>query len=265
MNKQRFYKVFVWNFISQRNQMMREFLFVALVFLAFMLLPQIGNLFSATVSQETLENMMPIIALTSGLFLLRKASDICYNMNTKSSFVTYSMLPATKAEKYFVNVLFQTVFRIVIILLGIVAADIVQYAVCYVITNEAFCGTKMLFHLLTSFPDLFSFLYVLTLLIFIQSTFVLGGCFFRRHAMLLTVLSWFIIPMLLSLLAGGVMYSIITLAEGNGYVVYIEPLVEAESLDMLMSSICILLTIISYWLSYVFFCRMQIINNRWIN
>jgi hypothetical protein len=94
-----------------------------------------------------------------------------------------------------------------------------------------------------------------------HATYILGGALFRKSPFVLTTLVMFV----LSVLVGQVLHDSqllneITLADYNPQTgLHISPWVWTAG------TVNYLLALLFYWLSYKLFCRMQVINNKWLN
>ena len=187
-------------------------------------------------------------------------SDVCFNMKQKTDFVTYAMLPATKAEKFVVNVIYQTVLQFAMIIVALALADLLQYALSMYFCENAFSliatYTEGLFSL-----EFLDFISIILVCLFIQSTFILGGCFFRKHPMLFTMLVWILVPFVLTALLAGLK----TWAEANNYNIYIEPIIDINTAESIFCLVVLSLTALNYCISFFFFRRLQIINNKFFN
>lgn len=262
MNRNSIYKVMMWNIIGTRSQLLRDTIAMAIAYTV-MSLPTIC--FPAVFSNGFHTASVGII-IVSCYVLAKKASQVCFNMKTKSEFVTYAMLPATNAEKFVINVLYQTVLRFVMLLAALLVADAILALVCLVFCQSAMSLTMYVMDAAFSFLMLSDSFYPIILLLFVQSTFVLGGCFFRKHAMFSTVLLWIAFPFVLSAITGSLIYLALHVFDSLGYILYVDPLGGSHvALEICAKVFVVVVTVLDYWLSYRLFCRMQLINNKFFN
>lgn len=176
-------------------------------------------------------------------------------------------LPATQLEKFLSRYLLSTAGLVVVAVCAITVADLVQMAVALLVTG----GVKGSFWSVTadfagrlfadgairrafaSADDVAYTVCVLLLLLATHAFFLLGGMFFRRWPVALTVLAF----MLLAYLDGALGINLF------------KCMTQAISYSSLMAAVVLLLSLAAiaalYWLSYRLFCRMQITNHKWFN
>lgn len=176
-------------------------------------------------------------------------------------------LPATQLEKFLSRYLLSTAGLVVVAVCAIAVAELVQMAVALLVTG----GVKGSFWSVTadfagrlfadgairrafaSADDVAYTVCVLLLLLASHAFFLLGGMFFRRWPVALTVLAF----MLLAYLDGALGINLF------------KCMTQAISYSSLMAAVVLLLSLAViaalYWLSYRLFCRMQITNHKWFN
>lgn len=176
-------------------------------------------------------------------------------------------LPATQLEKFLSRYLLSTAGLVVVAVCAIAVADLAQMAVALLVTG----GVKWSFWSVTadfagrlfadgairrafaSADDVAYTVCVLLLLLASHAFFLLGGMFFRRWPVVLSVLAF----MLLSYLDGAL-----------GINLY-KCMVQAASYSSLTAAAVLLLSLAAIaalcWLSYRLFCRMQMTNHKWFN
>ena len=264
MNLSRSSKIMMWNLIGTRFKIVRDMIAISIAFSVFAIITLLPAFFAGTMEHNILSGAISIINIFSIFYLLKKASDICFNMKQKTDFVTYAMLPATKFEKFIVNVLYQTVMQFAMILVALAVADLVQYAFSMYICQNAYSLIATYTEGISSvqFLDILSAILVF---LFIQSTFILGGCFFRKHPMLFTMLVWILVPFVLSMLITALLAGLKTWAEANNYNIYIEPIIGINTAESIFCLVTFALTALNYCIAFCFFRRLQIINNKFFN
>ena len=176
-------------------------------------------------------------------------------------------LPATQLEKFLSRYLLSTAGLVVVAVCAIAVAELVQMAVALLVTG----GVKGSFWSVTadfagrlfadgairrafaSADDVAYTVCVLLLLLATHAFFLLGGMFFRRWPVALTVLAF----MLLAYLDGALGINLF------------KCMTQAISYSSLMAAVVLLLSLAAiaalYRLSYRLFCRMQITNHKWFN
>lgn len=260
MNLSRSSKIMMWNLIGTRFKIVRDMIAISIAFSIFAIITLLPAFYDGAMTYNRLGGAISVINFFSVFYLLKKASDVCFNMKQKTDFVTYAMLPATKAEKFVVNVIYQTVLQFAMIIVALALADLLQYALSMYFCENAFSliatYTEGLFSL-----EFLDFISIILVCLFIQSTFILGGCFFRKHPMLFTMLVWILVPFVLTALLAGLK----TWAEANNYNIYIEPIIDINTAESIFCLVVLSLTALNYCISFFFFRRLQIINNKFFN
>ena len=104
---------------------------------------------------------------------------------------------------------------------------------------------------------------VFSLILWGHSYFTLGGTYFRKHPILLSIVSFYILVFVIGGFLSWTNYNFIIGTVDNGVT------------EMTMNDVRIILFIImiinfalsffNYWLSYKIFCRMQVISSKWTN
>lgn len=263
--------VLVWTLIPRKREMLRSMSGWALGTFCSALI-SMGVLFDldAPVSEYRLYGCVPFLLVAYVFVMFRFATGICYNMKTKNDFISYAMLPATKGEKFVANWIYCTLLMCAVAVAGIIVGDLAQMLYTYV-TRESYVSiTKAIFKTLSAgpFSSVDDLVVGIPLLAFIHSLFVLGGCFFRRHAAIYTFLIILLVPSIVSAAVGMSIGYVIEMLREQGYTITIDWYVD-NSYETLMECIgaltFTLLTALVYWLSFRLFRRMQVINNRFFN
>lgn len=265
MNTARLLKVLQWNIISNKRDLRRTFTGMVT---AFCIITAISNISAWSNHFASYANTMSSAKLCyvgACFALLLSASEVCFNMATKTKFINYAMLPATNLEKYVSNVLYQTLCRIVIMLAAFVATDALQAIVSLAVAGNAnslvVCGISALQQLFAD-DDI---LPIAVFCIFAHSTFLLGGTLFRRRQFLLTCLMWVAVPFAVSMLALFATGVATYFYNSSDYDVYFTLWFSPETYDALYILALLAATCLCYWLSYRRFRRSQVINNRFYN
>lgn len=162
----------------------------------------------------------------------------------------YFMWPVSNLEKFIISLLLYVVLSGICTVVCMMIADALRVLIDVATGRVIFWAVPIIFdpktlnlgdgpHILLSFSEM----------LLIQSAYILGAALFNRQKFILT--SFFVISL-------GY-----TMIKGNHYFYTAEG---AQSLGMW---ICIVMYLISamaaYWSAYKRFCRMQVINNKWLN
>lgn len=263
--------VFRWDFFTYWKMYLRLMLAMAIGL-------ELYFLSSSGISNWEGSSRFVLPALAGGvqfiglIFMVFGASSIFTNMKTKQQREAFLMLPASNVEKYIVRWCVATLGMAILFMLAGCLADAVFYLYCLAFKPEIH-GSVMALFFSTTVSDytlikesvLFgvdnsSSLAIFTAMVCLLSLlahafFILGGTLFRRHAVLLTIGSGFILLFI-----------------GMTILVRLPRFMMAWVADSNMDMVClafmlflVALIVCFYWLSYKLFTRMQIINNKWLN
>lgn len=272
MNTNRLLKVLKWNIIGTKKNTLRMAVRLTLAFLFIVIAFNLGNLFDRSFVYADIQRCSRAIVVASTFVMLLFASQICFNMKTKTEFTNYAMLPATKFEKFFANLLYHSLFRIVLVLVAVIVADAIQALIFLIVTHDC-CSLTLLtlksfagmsvsnglrFNGIESFENIILFL-------FVHSTFVFGGTFFRKNQFLYTALMWFLLPTLFTSAFVAAIAGIAYWLQTNDYVVTYEMLLSETQVVLLLDTVILLAAFGFYYLAFRYFRRMQIINNKFFN
>lgn len=265
MNTERLMKVLRWNIISNKREVRRTFTGLVIAYCVITAVNNMGNWLHHATSYGDTMSSAHLIAIATGFAMLLWASQVCFNMTTKTTFVNYAMLPATNIEKYIANVLYQTVCRIILVICALLATDILQAIMSLVMAGNVNSLTMVLLRDLGIYASFNEYIRAVILMFFVHSTFILGGTLFRHHQFLFTCLVWVVVPFSLSMLTAGAMAAVAYFLFDNGYDVSITPWFSESTYEVLITLAVIGIICFNYWLSYRFFRRSQVINNRFFN
>lgn len=261
----RLIKVLQWNIIGNKREIRRSFTGMVTAYCIITAANCLSAWCDSIAPYSNTLTSAKLCLVGTGFAMLFWASQVCFNMATKTTFINYAMLPATNAEKYVANVIYQTLCRIVIAMAAIIAADALQAIVSLLMAGDA---NSLTLCVMTSFKAIVQAdgIYSLAMLaIFAHSTFVLGGTFFRRRQFLLTCLMWVAVPFITStlfFLAAGVLHSLYDFSE---YDISLTLWFSTETYDTILTLLQGAATCLCYWLSYRLFRRSQVINNKFFN
>lgn len=190
------------------------------------------------------------------------AAKIFHNMKHKLSRESFLMLPATSLEKFIARLLLMSVGAFFMVLVALVGGDMIQFLFSFAITPT--------FHISITWPILSKWgiffinntnIETICAILFIHSFCTLGGSFYRKQSVILTLVTGCILAFIFG-------YTITELHELGVF-----PLNGHMNADEIQTTICEILAIIfslaftgfNYWASYKLFTRMQVICNKWIN
>jgi hypothetical protein len=102
---------------------------------------------------------------------------------------------------------------------------------------------------------------------YIHSLYILGGTLFRRQQFLLTSCTIVLVAILLTMLLNQIDWNSMNIEFITGtwdektrtYTHFFHPFF------YILNTAVTLLIFVHYWASYKLFCRMQVINNKWLN
>ena len=196
-----------------------------------------------------------------GIGMLFCASFLFYHLKKKSWCSAYLMWPASNLEKYLVSLVLNVVMAAIGTIICIIIADALRVLVDALSGRIVVWAIPMIFVLKTlNLNPLIAWGPFLSEILLIHAAYILGGTLFRKQQFVLTTIAIVII----------------------GYIMVFtwhSPVIDNANLFDLdekgksvpnawfyvVSIGGYLLTALCYWLSYKIFCRMQVINNKWLN
>jgi hypothetical protein len=266
MNLKRIQQILTWDIIGYKRDLLNQTLTLASLSFLFAFFHSFGGYAEGIADWEGIKESAVINVIMIAILFILNASNILFTTRTRNEFVNFMMLPATHSEKFCSNFIFQTVIRFVCMIAAIMLADVVQAVISLIITHDAYSLTlataNVLYKNMTGLEGLQNIAVALSL----HSTFILGGCFFRKRQALFTILAWILIPLSVSVVVGLAGIGIVALADEYNYTITIEMLPEWEKYaDIAGTVINVAWATLCYWLSYRIFRRLQFINNRFFN
>ena len=253
-------------------------------------------------------NFVPFFYGVLALALMCAAADMCgVPLKTKGRGLNYLMMPATNMEKFVARVLVNTILLIVMAFAALLLADLVRMLFVPLFEVKEFYGFTLP-RVLGEIGETFSSLYrtgseewdvieggivtvignnpykgCLTVSIFViailcvHSIFILGGCFWRKAAIVKILLVWFtagltiawiVIKLELIMTDSSKLSEIFSFINWlpNGAFSFIESLPEALIFLRSVGIVLLLaLTILNWWLSYRYFARKQVVPVSRVN
>ncbi|WP_314963333.1 hypothetical protein [Prevotella pallens] len=198
-------------------------------------------------------------------------ANIIRDLKTKQQRIDELVLPATNLEKFTARVLASTVLILIILVAGIMVADVLQMLINMLLhkgTFASFCLSSFnvaFTELQTSILAIenvlhkpIRFMFLLTL-ISSNAFYLLGGMLFRKTAWLKTTLAVIVISIALFCLFVGYAYVV------YGYTNYVVYMPEWMQESWFNITLLIVQTCACYYFAYRIYCRLQAINTRWLN
>ena len=201
--------------------------------------------------------MMTVLLVMAPSFIMRK-------LDRTNKAVEFFVLPASLTEKYIASWIFVVIGGLLAFLVGFAAYDILQHLIAILFlpghaewaTVHLF--TDGLFKVFKPSSDVHIFSVAVTggvlFFIWVQSLYALGGTFFRKFQWLVVTVIVFVLLFVLGFWVKGKV-------EGFD----IEWLLKLKDNMVFINVALAVLAIFNYWLSYRFFKRSQVINNRFVN
>lgn len=199
--------------------------------------------------------------------------EIAKDMQANDGRVMALMLPASNGEKFLARMLWLTFSMTVVCIVSVVCGDILRVMLSYAFGWSV--HTSMLWDIISE-GGIFSLsvshdipgiviVQMVLLVILSHSFFTLGGTFFRRRAILLTMVTSFILSSLFGLIVSTfILHSPEMLAELARP--FLGALEAGYTWPMLIPvAITTVFIVFNYWAAYKLYCRIQVISNKWIN
>ncbi|MBR5687516.1 MAG: hypothetical protein IKX36_06115 [Prevotella sp.] len=200
------------------------------------------------------------------IFLIVSPSFLMANYKRRQGALAYLTLPASSFEKYLSRFLLVTVVWGCCLIVGFLVFDLVQYVIAsIVIGREAELGTfsyilntKVAFFNINGSTSFMHMLFLWLLLLWFQSIYAFGGTFLRKF-------QWIFVSVIL--LFGLIVF--LSWATGTGARSVATWLMEhKDQLPLYRIILCVvmaLFVILNFRLSFRFFKRTQVIQNKWFN
>lgn len=255
-NIHRFRNVAEWSLINSKGTLIKKFFGIYFTLFFFMM-------FFSRVGGDG--DVVPVLTTVMGsVFLVISGGAIVGNMKTKQQRISYMMLPGSTLEKFAANYLMVTVGSILLLAVGIVAADVSQW-----LLNSAIDRTVSNSYIIDALWHSNSNLVIkgdrmtlgeaiLILYFWGHSLYMVGGALIRKHACLVTTAIIFAVTTCLSIVAVWIGEKL----SDYGYAVYFY---DSILTNLLIDLAFFVVILFNYYLSYRIMGRIQVINNKWIN
>ena len=246
-NIKRFINTFVWTLEASKKELITS---VVSLFFVFALVLTLGS------TTTFFNNIEFASGFCTGLFFVYIMISGCWigsNLKTKQQIIMYKMLPASNLERFLSRYFYITFIWIMGGILAFAAADLVQIIVNIIIGNEVKSSIPFIYIAISDGSEeglpFIEFLAMYLVYVWIHSLYILGGVFFRKNQFVLTTLVNIVLAIVLT-----------KIIKETGIFIFIDDIQTTFIIVFL-----ILLIALNYYLSYKLFCRIQVINNKWIN
>lgn len=205
--------------------------------------------------------------------MLFTASGIFSQMKDTRKRSAYLLWPVSNVEKYVVSVLISVVMMLFLTIGAFILADVLRVLVDWLTGRIVVWGFTMPVmgrdgeHSWGVYQDGRLIWMLLVWSFYVHSLYIVGGTLFRRQQFLFTSGTIVVVGILMIILLNqidwtGFHFDFITGTWDEKTQTYTETFHPAF---YIMNSAMMLLIAFHYWASYKLFCRMQVINNKWLN
>ena len=204
--------------------------------------------------------------------MLFGASGMFSQMKDTRKRSAYLLWPVSNLEKYIVGVLLSVGLMMVLTFAANVLADALRVLVDWATGRVVIWGFTIPFTGRSSSPTAISENWqllwaVLTYAFYFHSLYIVGGTLFRRQQFLFTSGTIVVVGILLTMVLNQIDWpnSGIELMSGTwDEATHTYTRIFYPSFYIVHAVLCLLIPF-HYWASYKLFCRMQVINNKWLN
>lgn len=257
--------------VLMRLLMVRKKAYVSL-FLALIILFTLTSIFVCNpFSLEYIGSPEMTIKLVQGLLFCLLVADVVLlicgtfivsDLRSKQDKISEMMLPATNLEKFTARFIGSTLFIVILIIVAYIIGDGLQQLINMMIHKGAHASVvSMLWEQSESFRYAYDIENTAELSAGLLTAFAiatLGGMIFRKTAWLKTAIAAFLIVVIGFSLFVGFAYLVYTYTD---YVV----IVPRHIADWQTGIICTVVIAACLFFSYRLYCRLQAVNNKWIN
>ena len=211
-----------------------------------------------------------------GFAMLFGASYLFAQMKDTRKRSAYLLWPVSNSEKYIISLLHSIILMAILTVVAIISADALRVLVDAITGRVIVWGVPLYGRYITHAPEWQAVLMFVTWMFYFHSLYIVGGTLFRRFQFLSTSITIVTVTILLM---------IIIKQTGLGHIDFhlwdYEPTGDVFQVDdgttyNVMHSVYNprfyfailggwLIIAAHYWASFKLFCRMQVINNKWLN
>ena len=211
-----------------------------------------------------------------GFAMLFGASYMFAQMKDTRKRSAYLLWPVSNSEKYIISLLHSIILMAIITVVSIVAADALRVLIDAITGRVFVWGVPLYGKYFSSGPEWQEMLMVVTWMFHFHSLYIIGGTLFRRFQFLSTSITIATVVILLMILFAQIGWDNI---DFNLW--YYEPtgevykLSDGRTIDIMRAVYnpsfyfailgAWLVIAAHYWASFKLFCRIQVINNKWLN
>ena len=258
-NIDRFGKTLRWVvMVNFRNLMFWTLGFFAGVFLAEMLIFIFADS-TESAQANALSLELPFILIG----VLACLSSIMSDVNKKPQRTAFLMLPASNLEKFFSLVFYVTVVWVACVVLALMAGDSLRMAVRALCFGDEWISTiPLLLDALMPIsqeplwvPEI---VFIVLMLVFIHSLYILGGTWLRKYAFVVSSLVLIAMPVMIQYVCvepGGHL---------NLFVTY-DGVRHVNPLSYVLDVMFVIFAAFNYWASFHIFKHFELITNKWTN
>jgi hypothetical protein len=188
----------------------------------------------------------------------------------------YLLWPVSNSEKYIISLLHSIILMAILTVVAIIAADALRVLVDAITGRVIVWGVPLYGKYISNAPEWQVVLMVVTWMFYFHSLYIVGGTLFRRFQFLSTSITIITIVILLMIFVkqtgldyidyhfieyeqGEILHQ---LPDGSTYYSY-RAIYTPRFYFALLGGWLIIAA--HYWASFKLFCRMQVINNKWLN
>ena len=190
-------------------------------------------------------------------------SSIMSDVNKKTKRTAFLMLPASNLEKFLSLVIYVTVVWVACVVLSLMAGDTLRMAVRAICFGDEWISTiPLLLDVLIPIsqgplwvPEI---VFIVLMLVFIHSLYILGGTWLRKYAFVVSSLVLIALPVVVQYLCvepGGHL---------NLFVIY-DGVRHVNPLSYVLDVMFVILAAFNYWASFRIFKNFELITNKWTN
>ena len=263
-NFNRFWLTLKTNVVSNQKRYMRIILTVFVALTAAYMLTAIDIIFgNRDLSPQNYALFRGAATIGFTMLVGISPSLIMRNHNRKEQRITLFMLPGSRLEKFITQIIICIVVIPVCYIIGAAIADILQW-IAFSIINPGHAQLVMSYLFtdwtLTSELPVYEAtlitIFILILILWNMSLYLLGGVFFRRYAWLMTTATLYFIFFIAMIILSKIAFSFS----------FHYNVVESAIPELYIGiAIFTAFTVLNVWLSYRLYSRLQVINNKWFN
>ena len=200
--------------------------------------------------------------------MLFGASFLFSHMKETRQRTTYLMWPVSNLEKYLVVLVHNILLLGVVTLVAYHLADALRVLLDWTTGRVVIWGSPIFWDIVSrpfdgSAPwEMTAF--IVGSYLWFHSLYILGGSLFRRQQFLLTSIA-IVIGFFLFVWTGHALIEAYGVTRGINFIGQYDGVWHVHWSFYLILVVGYGLTAFHYWLSYKIFCRMQVINNKWLN